>query len=139
MAKTSKQIMLEREKLIVQLMGQGVDRKDILTQVAEKYNLREASVEYQYYKILKEMQQLADEKKDDLRATLMARQDLIYRKSLEKDQLKTALDATVAQSKLAGLDQKVQEKEKTPDAILIKEKDFTKLEPVPSPKKAENE
>lgn len=138
MAKATKLEMLERERIIIELMAEGVSKTDICEKLANQYKISPRSVETQYYQIVGSMQQLVDEKKGELRANLMARQEEIFKRSMKDAKYKTALDATVAQAKLGGLYENVASEPKQPEIITIKEKDFSgSLEVVPA--KAENE
>lgn len=138
MAKANKADMVRRERLIQELMSQGLDRNTIFRTVAEKENIAESSVCRQYYAIVSDMQKLVKDQRDELRANLMARQDAIYQRAISANNLKTALDATSAQAKLGGLYESEISSPKQPEAIIFKEKDFSNpLQVVP--KKAENE
>ena len=137
--KATKYDMLRREKLIIDLMGRGTAPKEIWEEVARLEKVSPRTIETQYYQILKEMKKSVSEDRDELRAQLMTQQSQIFNKALEAGALKTALDATQAKAKLAGLYEVEASKDELPKAILVKEKDFSqKLEVVPPPK-AEND
>lgn len=137
MAKATKEDMLRRERKIQELMAAGIDRNQIFQTIAIQERISEGTVKRQYYMIINELQQLAKEQRDELRASLMARQEAIYQKAMEKQNLKTALEATNAQAKLCGLYEPETLAAKQPEAIIFKEKDFSQpLQVVP--KKAEN-
>lgn len=99
----TKQELLDREALIVSLIANGVEKKAIFEEVATKYDLSPRSVERQYYYIIGEMAKEAEAARTELRGTLMARYDLIYKKALADDNLKSALDACNSQAKVGGL------------------------------------
>lgn len=138
MGKATKEDMIRRERRIQELMAAGIDRKQIFATVAKEEKISEGSVRKQYYLIIDELQQLAKEQREELRATLMARQEAIYQKAMDKQSLKVALEVTNAQAKLGGLFEAEVGQSRQPEAIIFKEKDFSQpLQVVP--KKAENE
>lgn len=85
------------------------------------------------------MSQVVEEGREELRANLIARQDLIYKKSMEEGKYKTALDSTVAQAKMGGLFEKADAASKQPEVITVKEADFSQGLAVLDGEKAENE
>jgi len=138
-SRATKETMIKREKRIQELMALGKDRQTILATVAQEENIMEKSVETQYYQIINELQKLVKENRYELRANLMARQEAIYQKAMEKNALKMALEATAAQAKLGGLyDADVVQDKKSPEVIVFKEKEFSKPLAV-VPNKVENE
>ena len=126
MAKSTKQIMTLREVRIQELMSEGLDRNEIVDKVSEEFNVSPRGVKDQYYRIVNELTKMVEENRGEVRARLMARNDHLYRKSLAEGKYKTALDANVAQAKLAGLNDKVEKEQRTPEVIEIKEADFSK-------------
>jgi uncharacterized protein YoaH (UPF0181 family) len=131
--------MIRREQRIQELMAQGVNRNNIVRIVADEEKITKPTVIKQYDQLLKDMQGLMQEQRGELRANLMARQEGIFQKAIEKGNLKTALEATNAQAKLAGLFEVEVDVPKRPETIIFKEKDFSKpLAVVPS-QKVENE
>jgi hypothetical protein len=123
--KASKADMLRRNQRIQALMAQGANKGTILATVAKEENIADCTVERQYLNIIGEIQKLVSDNKPEFRAMLMARQESIYQKALERNQLKLALEATVYLAKLAGLFEQAVETPKRPDAILFKERDFS--------------
>lgn len=116
-----------------------MERNLMLRTIATEFGVSERSIRKQYEQIVTDMQALVKEQRHELRAQLMARQEGIFQKAIEKGNLKTALEATRDQAKLAGLFDTEIEPAKRPDAIVFKEKDFsTPLAVVPT-KAAENE
>ncbi len=138
MAKATKLTMIRREKAIQEMMSQGIDRTTICETLAAKEKVSAKSIERQYYQIVGAMERLVTENRSELRANLMARQEAIFKKSMEDAKYKTALDATVAQAKLGGLNETVSEETKRPEVITMREKDFSGSLEVVKPK-AENE
>jgi hypothetical protein len=138
MAKATKEQILRREQLIHRLMSEGKPRTAIFSEVAKLENISEASVKRIYYQIVGELQKLVKEERHELRANLMARQEAIFQQAFNKGNLKTALEATSQQAKLAGLYEAQTEAPKRPEAIIFREQDFSKPLTV-VPDKAENE
>lgn len=130
---TPKTTMLQREQLIQKLMAEGVERNTMLKIVAREFKVSERSIRKQYELIVSDIQKMFKEQRGELRANLMARQEGIFQECIKKGNLKTALEATRDQAKLAGLFETEAEEVKRPDAIIFKEKDFsTPLAVVPS-------
>jgi hypothetical protein len=138
MARATKIDLIRREKRIQALMAEGADRTTILNTVAKEEKVSPRTIEEQYYEIVSEIEKLVKENRSELRAQLMARQEKIFKQAMSEGMYKTALDATVAQAKLAGLNDVITEAPKRPEVITIKERDFSSTLTV-VPKKAENE
>lgn len=117
--------MIKREQRIRSLMGEGRATFEILSIVAEEYKVTENAIRKQYELILKDIQKLMKEERHNLRATLMARQDEIFKEAMSKKNLKVALESTNAQAKLGGLYEHEVSEAKRPEAIIFKEKDFS--------------
>lgn len=125
--------MIARETRIQQLMTEGMDRGAMLRTVAAEFSVSERSVRKQYEQIVNSMQTLVKEQRHELRANLMARQEGIFQKAIQKGNLKTALEATRDQARLGGLFESEIDQVKRPEAIVFKEKDFsTPLAVVPT-------
>lgn len=130
---TPKKTIIAREQRIQALMNQGMERNLMLRTVAQEFNTSERNIRKQYEEIVRGMQALVKEQRHELRANLMARQEGIFQKAMEKGNLKTALEATRDQAKLAGLFEAEIEASKRPEAIIFKERDFsTPLAVVPA-------
>jgi hypothetical protein len=138
MARATKIELLNRYKMIHTLITDGYGREYVIETVAAKFNISPKTVETQYYQIVNGFVKLAEEQRKELQGTLLARQEEIYRKAMGEGQYKLALEATLAQSKTAGIQEKPQEAApKRTEVITIKERDFSQsLTVVP---KAENE
>lgn len=117
--------MLTREKDIQAYIAQGVSVRQMCEELAVKYNVLPRSIYNQYLQIVSEIKKSVLEGREELRAQLMARNDYIYAKALAANNLKTALDATTAQAKLAGLSDKAEAETKRPEIITIKERGAT--------------
>lgn len=76
------------------------------------------------------MEDMVNENKAELRATLMARNDHIFKKSLQEGKYKTALDANMAQAKLAGFGKDEVEAPKRPEFIRVSERQPAELKVV---------
>jgi phosphoribosyl-dephospho-CoA transferase len=133
--------MIKRETRIQELMTSGMERNAMLRQVAAEFQVSERTIRKQYESVVRQMQALVKEQRHELRATLMARQEGIFQKAMEKANLKTALQATTEQAKLGGLyDPDVVNDKKTPEVIVFKEKEFSNVTPLQIvPDKVENE
>lgn len=118
--------MYERELEIQRMMAEGRSKVDICDIMAKKYGVSGRTVEAQYYRIVKGIQQTVEEGRAEIRATLMARNDHIYRLSLAEGKHKTALDAIQAQAKLAGLYEAEKIETKRPDIIEVESADYSK-------------
>lgn len=125
--------MIAREERIQRLMSEGMDRNLMFRTVATEFGVSERSVRKQYEQIVADMQTLVKDQRGELRANLMARQEGIFQAAMGKGNLKTALEATRDQAKLAGLFDAEIEQPKKREAIIFKEKDFsTPLTVVPA-------
>jgi len=116
-----------REIDIHQYIAQGLKRKQIFKKVATKYDISERTVERQYYKVLKGISEDVSKSRSNLRTELMTRNDEIYKRSMEEGKFKVALDANMAQAKLAKLDREEEKKDNRPSIITLVEKKFDKL------------
>jgi hypothetical protein len=126
MAKSTKNLMNMREIRIQELMSQGHDKNYIVEAVSKQFNVSPRGVQDQYHRIVAAVSKMVEENRGEIRANLMARNDHLYRVSLAEGKYKTALDANVAQAKLAGLNDRVEKEHKSPDVITITEADFSK-------------
>lgn len=127
--------LYQRELDINFYISQGLRRKDICKKIGEKYNISPRTVERQYSSILKRMSEDIEKSRTDLRNELMTRNDEIYKRSMSEGKFKVALDANMAQAKLANLFEKQEKEEKRPEIIDIVEQDFGKLKAVPDDNK----
>jgi hypothetical protein len=118
--------MYNREKDIQECMAKGMTRKETCRTLGEKWKVSAYSLEHQYDQIVQAMEQVVEAGRAELRAKLMARNDEIFKKSMAEAKYKTALEANIAQAKLAGLlSEKKGEVEKPPQLITITEREFT--------------
>ncbi len=109
------------------LMGEGDSRKQICEKIAKQYKISPRTAERQYDQIVKALELIVEEGRAELRAKLMTRNDLIYKKSLQEGKFKTALDANMAQAKLGGLGEKAESTPTRPEIITIRERGESKL------------
>ena len=114
--------MILREKDIQALIAQGVAVTVMCDELAVKYNVQSRSIYNQYLAIISDIKKSVVEGRDELRAQLMARNDYIYKQALTTGNLKTALDATTAQAKLAGLNELKDQTVTKPTIITLKER-----------------
>lgn len=129
--------MYERACDIREMISAGVPKETIWQEVAHKWKVAPATIESHYYKLISEMSAMVEEAKVELRAVLLARQEHIYQRSLQEGQYKTALAATEAQAKLAGLNEKKEAESRQPEMITVSERDYSR--PVLVGEVAENE
>ena len=137
MAKATKKEMYQRELEIQELMAEGKTRDQICEICAERWKVAPRTVETQYYKLVTEMEKLVIESREELRATLMTRNDYIYQRSMKTGKHKTALDANMANAKIGGLFNEKAEMQKESKKIIITEREQPSLQVVKS--KVENE
>lgn len=104
------------------MINEGYSKDFIVEAVSSQFNCTPRSIYDQYRNILNSMISLASEDREQLRATLMLRNDEIYRKAVTERKFKTALDANLAQAKLGGLFNETAEKSKQPEFIEITER-----------------
>lgn len=130
--------MYERELEIQALMAEGMPKDLICQEIGRKYKISQRTVETQYYQVVDSMKNLVDEGRAELRANLMARNDLLFKRSLAEGKYKTALDVNVAQAKIGGLFNDIKDEQKPPEVIEIGEQDFSG-KPQLVPDIAENE
>ncbi len=130
--KASKKELYQREVEIVKMIHEGHDRKHVCDVIAEKYGVTSRSIDRQYLKILKDMQESMVENKGELKASLLQKTEYIYKIALAKGNLKTALDAINSQAKIAGILSVIEaNKPKVPEIITIREEDQSKPKLVP--------
>ena len=111
--------MYKRGVEIRKMIGEGYPLSVIEEEIARIFKIAQATVRKQYYVILKEITQVVQEDREQLRAKLMARNETIYQKSITERQYRTALDANMAQAKLGGLFNQDDSKSKGPEIIEI--------------------
>jgi hypothetical protein len=121
-SKASKREMYERELDIQSLMAEGLTSKEICEQLGKKWKVAPRTIRHQYEQLVQALEKEVEEGRAELRAKLMARNDLIYKKSMQEGKFKTALDANIAQSKLGGLGEKAEQAPQRPEMITIKER-----------------
>ena len=126
-----------REIDVQEAIGEGKSRKEIFEIFSKKWGITEKSVENIYYKVVNGMKELVMEGREELRAKLMARNDLIYQKALRTGKLKTALDANLAQARIAGVNEKREDTKQESKKIVITEREPAPIKLVGD--KAENE
>jgi len=119
--------MYQRELDIQALMAEGLTSKQICEELGKKWKVAPRTIRYQYEQLIQTLEAEVLEGRAELRAKLMARNDLIYKKSMQDGKYKTALDANMAQSKLAGIGEKTEEAPKRPEMITIKERGKTDI------------
>lgn len=118
--------MYMREVDIREMMANGANRKEICEVLGHKWKVAPKTIETQYYHLINEMAEAAEHERAELRANLMARQDSIFKKSMQEGKYKVALDATIAQAKLGGLHDTVKADERTsPEMITVAERDYS--------------
>lgn len=126
----SKDQLYQRELDIHFYISEGFKRKEIFKKISEKYKISERTVERQYYSILKRLSQDIEDSRSNLRNELMTRNDEIYKRAMSEGKFKVALDANMAQAKLAQLDKDQEKEEKRPEIITLVEKKFDTLKVV---------
>lgn len=121
-AKATKLELYKREIEIIRMINEGYAKDTMCEELSVKFNCSTRSISDQHRSILKNVMKLADEDRDILRATIMLRNDEIYRKAVTERKYKTALDANVAQAKLGGLFEAVIGESKAPEFIEVSER-----------------
>lgn len=140
MAKASKLEMLERERLINELISRGESRNTIIQHIANKYKIAERNAERQYYQILKNMSERLSDERELIRMEIAKQLEEVQRRATEAGANKVVIEAAMSRAKLLGLNEKVEQQVEKAGTIIFKEKDMgKKLEVVPDHKKAENE
>lgn len=129
--------MYMREIELQEALAEGKTRTQIMEEFSERWDISPRSVENMYYKLVKQMEDLVIEGRAELRAKLMARNELIFQRALKQGQHKTALDANAAQAKLGGLFAEKENKKQDNKKIIITERDTPPVQLVGD--KAENE
>ena len=139
MSKATKQEILEREQAILQLIGEGKDKGQILSSLSVRFKVAEKTIQNTYYQVLNDMKAIAMDNKEELRAELLIQQKAIQQRAWDSGALKVALDASTARGKLAGLNEKAESQAERPSMITVSEKDMSGVLEVVPTGKVENE
>lgn len=85
--------VIQRISIIYQMMLRGYQRADIIQYVSEKtnWNVTDRMVDVYMSRARAELGKVADEEKEAAFGSSLKRLDMLYRKALKKDDLKTAL------------------------------------------------
>lgn len=119
--------MYEREKEIRLMLSEGTSIPQMLKIMADKWKCAETTIRRQYLEIMKELSEDDKFKREELRQTLIMRNDYCYRLALAEGKIKTAIDANVATAKLGGLfDNNEVKRQDMPKFIDTEVKDFSK-------------
>jgi len=124
-AKASRKDMYLREVDIQNLMAQGMSKDTLCEELANKWRVSPRTIETQYYHLVNAMEAMVTEGRRELRASLMARNDMIFREAVRTKKFKTALDANTAQARLGGLFEPGAQENKVPEVIEVAERDFS--------------
>ena len=116
----------------------GYEKSIILEELAKQECVSQRSIERTYHKVLKEVAKLAAEDREDLRATLLARLDHLYRAAEAEGKWKNANDAILTSARIAGLFDKEAVEQKQPEVIMVETKDFSEGLSVVPKDKSEN-
>ena len=126
MSRSNKLEMYDREKDIRQVLSEGMSIPQMLKIMAEKWKCSEATIRRQYTQIMSELSEDDKAKREELRQTLIMRNDHCYRLALKENKIKVAIDANIATAKLGGLfDTGEAKKQDMPKFVSTEEKDFS--------------
>jgi hypothetical protein len=106
--KSDKLAQIDREKLLMRLISSGLSRKEVCLKVAEKFGLSPRSIERQYYQVVGELAGQSEAQKTELRGTIQARLDEIYRQTMDAGKFREAISVCELQAKVGGLYDKAQ-------------------------------
>lgn len=113
--------MLQRERDIVELIGQGKRRSEIGSMICIKYKCSSQSIERQYDKVLKKW--IADNKDtnfiNEVKATQITRLNDLYEQCYKNNQWKVASDIAEKIAKMSGVNSVVAEDEETAPVFNI--------------------
>lgn len=108
-----------RGQEIRRMLEEGYSVVQIKNELSRKFNVSEYTIESQYYSILKEVSEVAKYDKEVFRAKLLSRAESIYKKAINANQFRTALEANMAQAKLLGLFDKQESSDAVPQIIEV--------------------
>lgn len=129
-----------REVAIIELIGKDYSRVQIGEALAEKWNVNPVSIQRQYDKVIKKLQEDLAKERELLSVQLIERNNEIFRRCMLEGKYKTALDANGSIAKIAGIyNDKGKVAEEKPKIITIREEDQSKPKLVSIDSKAENE
>lgn len=118
--------MYKREVDIQQCMAEGKTRAETCRLLGEKWKVSAYSLEHQYDQVVQAMEKVVEAGRAELRAKLMARNDDIFKKSMAEAKYKTALEANIAQARIAGLlSEKKDVMDKPPQLITVSQREYT--------------
>lgn len=127
MSRANKLEMFEREQDIRQMLSEGISIPNMLKLLAKKWKCSESAIRRQYSLVMAELMEDDKVKREELRQTLIMRNDYCYRLALQEGKIKTAIDANVATAKLGGLYDKDEiAGPKLPEFVETEVKDFSK-------------
>ena len=127
MSRSNKIEMYEREKEIREALSQGISLSNMVKSLASKHKCSESTIRKQYLSIMRELSEDDKGKREELRQTLIMRNDHCYRLALQEGKIKTAIDANMANAKISGiLNSEEVAGAEMPKFIDTVEKDFSK-------------
>lgn len=114
----SKQAILERRARIMDCIEQGMTSSEIFNRLSREEKVSPRTIERTYYQIIDEMAMIQNEHKNELRATILARQEYIYKRAVKNNNMNLALRCLGDIAKVGGLfDQKAKEETDLPKVI----------------------
>lgn len=114
----SKLEMHDRENAIMDMIQEGRSFSDICETIAAKFEISPRTVERNYYAVVDALGSISNERKRDLRAILIARQDGIYKKAMSEGNYDLALKVTAQMAKTGGLFDTIKESEPSLPTVI---------------------
>lgn len=140
MAKANKLEMLERERLINELICKGTSKLEIVQAIAGKYKIAERTAEHQYFQILKKMADDVSKDRELVRMELLKQLEEVQKGARADGSHKIVMEVIMNKAKLLGLNEKMDTPTERPKTLIYKEKDMSGiLAVVPPQGKVENE
>ena len=141
MSKATKRQMLEREEDIQVAIEQGKAPRDFTEELARKHDCSPNSIERQYRAIINALIEIQKEDRAELKVKLMMRNDNLFKKALDGNNIKSAMESINLQAKLGGIyeaKKEAKEEKKQPVFNFVENGDKT-LQVVPEDDDAVND
>lgn len=114
----TKQSILERRSRVISCIEQGMPSSEIFDSLSREEKVSPRTIERTYYQIIDEMAMIQNEHKNELRATILARQEYIYKRAIKNQNMNLALRCLNDIAKVGGLfEQKSKEEPDLPKVI----------------------
>ena len=99
----------QRKNLILEKLAEGKSRLEIQKELKSKYDVSDSTINSDFLSALSELQKQQDSFNSNIKQVIADRYELLWKKAIDKNDLKSALTLLKQQSDLFGLNVQKQE------------------------------